>query len=106
MTEENSLLTYNTRREKFESMYERNKFYRGLFGYRQTVKKNGKKYEYEKDGLMDQIPNVRIDDSVFILQNKSVEKVEEYFSKWGDKVSYHIFTVMIEDKTILDKLKR
>ena len=105
MTEKASLLTYNTRREKFESVYERNKFYRGLFGYKQTVRRNGKKYEYEKEGLMDRIPNVRIDDSVFIMSNTSTGKVEEYFSKWGEKVSYHLFTVMIEDKKILDKIK-
>lgn len=102
---EAALLTYNTEREKFESVYERNKFYRGLFGYRQTVKKNGKKYEYEKDGLMDKVPNVRIDDSVFIMNEKSVPEVEEYLSKWGDKVSYHIFTVIVEEQTILDSIK-
>ncbi len=105
MPEEASLLTYNTEREKFESVYERNKFYRGLFGYRQTVKKNGKKYEYDKDGLIDRIPNVRIDDSVFIIPDRTIDRVEEYFSKWGDKVSYHIFTVIIEDQNILDKIK-
>lgn len=105
MSEEAALLTYNTRKKEFESVYERNKFYRGLFGYRQTVKKNGKKYEYDKDGLMDRIPNARIDDSVFILPQKVVERVEEYFSDWGNKVSYHLFTVLVEDKKILDKIK-
>lgn len=105
MPEEASLLTYNTKKENFESVYERNKFYRGLFGYTQTVKKNGKKYEYQKDGLMDQIPNARIDDSVFIFPDRAKRKVEEYFSKWERKVSYHVFRVKVEDKTILDKLK-
>ncbi|MFT4893203.1 MAG: hypothetical protein ACI8Z7_001005 [Candidatus Nanohaloarchaea archaeon] len=102
---EASLLTYNTHREKFESVYERNKFYRGLFGYKQTVKKNGKKYEYEKDGLMDKIPNSRIDDSVFIIANNKVQKVENYFMDWGEKVSHHIFTVLIEDKNIIKQIK-
>ncbi len=105
MPEEASLLTYNTRRENFESVYERNKFYRGLFGYRQTVKKNGKKYEYEKEGLMDMVPNARIDDSVFIVPESSMEKIHEYFSDWGDKVSYHVFTVMIEDQDILEQIR-
>ncbi|MFB6190240.1 MAG: hypothetical protein ABEJ91_01580, partial [Candidatus Nanohaloarchaea archaeon] len=73
--------------------------------YRQTVKKNGKKYEYEKDGLMDRIPNARIDDSVFIMKEKAVPEVREYFSKWGDKVSYHVFTVVLEDESILDRIK-
>lgn len=102
---EASLLTYNTHREEFESVYERNKFYRGLFGYRQTVKKNGKKYEYEKEGLMDRIPNARIDDSVFIIGNRKIGEVEEYFLEWGEKVSHHVFKVLVEDKKIIDQIK-
>ncbi|MFB6144458.1 MAG: hypothetical protein ABEJ98_04065 [Candidatus Nanohaloarchaea archaeon] len=100
-----ALLTYNTKKEEFESVYERNKFYRGLFGYRQTVKKNGKKYEYEKDGLMDRIPSVRVDDSVFVLARKNTERVEDYFVDWRGKVSYHIFKVLIEDSSILEQIK-
>lgn len=101
-----SLLTYNTKREEFESMYERNQFYRGLFGYKQTVKRNGKEYEYEKDGLMDEIPNVRIDDSVFIIAKKSKPKVKEYFNEWSPKVSHHIFTVLLEKKEIIEKIQQ
>ena len=103
--EEAALITYNTERKNFDSVYERNKFYRGLFGYKQTVRKNGKEYEYEKDGLMDEIPHMRIDDSVFITPKSCISKVEEYFEGWGTKVSRHIFTVVIEDENILEKIK-
>ena len=104
MGEEAALLTYDTDRNKFESVYERNKFYRGLFGYKQTVKKNGKKYEYEKEGLMDEIPGMRIDDSVFIIATSYTDRVEEYFSDWGEKVTHRIFTVLIEDQDIIEKI--
>ena len=105
-SEKASIVTYNTKKEHFESMYERNQFYRGLFGYTQKVRKNGKTYEYEKDGLMDEIPNIRIDDSVFIISKQHKNKVKEYFQEWGDqKISHHIFTVIIEDQTILQQLK-
>ena len=104
--QEADLLTYNTRKERFESVYERNKFYRGLFGYKQTVKKNGKTYEYEKDGLFDEIPNTRIDDSVFILAKKNTPEVVDYFSDWGNKVDHHVFTVLVEDMNIIEKIKR
>ena len=100
-----TLLTYNTHREHFESVYERNKFYRGLFGYKQTVKKNGKKYEYEKDGLMDEIPNCRIDNSVFIIAENNVGKVKEYLKGWNEKVSFNVFTVLIKDEKIIDKIQ-
>ncbi len=103
--EEASLVTYNTKREKFESMYERNQFYRGLFGYKQTVKRNGKEYKYEKDGLMDEIPNIRIDDSVFIIAKNNTDKIREYFHEWDDKISHHIFTVLIDEKHILKQIR-
>lgn len=103
--EEAALLTYDTNRDKFDSVYERNKFYRGLFGYRQTVKKNGKKYEYDKEGLMDEVANVRVDDSVFIVAESNVSKIENYLDEWGEKVAYRIFTVLIEDETILEQIK-
>lgn len=103
--EEASLLTYSTERDRFESVYERNKFYRGLFGYKQTVKKNGKKYEYDKEGVMDKVPSVRIDDSVFIIKRGFVQKVEEYFSEWGDKVSYRLFTVILDDEDLIERLQ-
>ncbi|MFB6180731.1 MAG: hypothetical protein ABEJ93_02540 [Candidatus Nanohalobium sp.] len=106
MAEESAtLLTYRTQKENFESVYERNKFYRGLFGYTQTVKRNGKRYEYEKDGLMDEIPHLRIDDSVFIVPEEAADRVVEYFEEWGEKVSYHCFTVLIDEKEILDKIQ-
>jgi hypothetical protein len=100
-----SLVTYNTRRENFESVYERNKFYRGLFGYKQTVKRNGKTYEYEKDGIMDEIPHARIDDSVFIVPEGEEEKMREYFLEWSEKVSHHIFTVTVEDEDLIERIE-
>ncbi|MFQ3307902.1 MAG: hypothetical protein ACI977_000117 [Candidatus Nanohaloarchaea archaeon] len=106
MSEEKaSIVTYNTKREKFESMYERNQFYRGLFGYKQTVKRNGKEYKYEKEGLMDKIPNMRIDDSVFIIAQDNTERIKEYFHEWDNKISHHIFTVLISEEQILNKIR-
>ena len=99
------LLSYSTEREEFESMYERNQFYRGLFGYTQTVKRNGKEYEYEKDGLMDEIPNVRIDDSVFLFASGDRDRVEAYFVEWGEKVTHHIFKVVLEKESLIEQLQ-
>jgi len=103
--EQASLVTYNTKREKFESMYERNQFYRGLFGYKQTVKRNGKEYKYEKDGLMDEIPNIRIDDSVFIIAKRNTDRIRDYFNEWENKISHHIFTVLIEEEHIIKQIR-
>ena len=105
MPKECCLVTYNTRRENFESVYERNKFYRGLFGYRQTVKRNGKTYEYEKDGIMDEIPHARIDDSVFIIAEGDENPIKEYFMEWDEKVSHHIFSVKVEDQDLIQRIE-
>jgi hypothetical protein len=102
---EASLLTYSTEKKNFDSVYERNKFYRGLFGYKQTVKRNGKEYEYDKDGLMDRIPHIRIDDSVFIIAKDMNGEVEEYFIQWEPKVSYHIFKVILDNEELLKKIQ-
>jgi len=102
---EAALVSYNTKRKNFESVYERNKFYRGLFGYKQTVRKNGKEYEYEKEGLLDELPHIRIEDSVFITPTHCISRVESYFDEWGEKVSKHIFTVILEDESIIDQLE-
>jgi len=101
-----SLITYSTEKEKFDSMYERNQFYRGLFGYKQTVKKNGKTYEYDKDGLMDRVPNIRIDDSVFIVNIEKYPEVKEFFETWSEKISYHVFEVILEDREILQQIEK
>ena len=77
MTEESAaaLLTYRTKKENFDSVYERNKFYRGLFGYTQTVKRKGKRDEDEKEGLMEERAKSRRDESVWSGEEESEEEV-------------------------------
>jgi len=55
---------------------------------------------------MDEIPHLRIDDSVFITPKKYVSKVKTYFQEWGEKVSKHIFTVIIEDSIMMENIKQ
>lgn len=92
------LISYDTEKEKFESLYERNKFYRGLFGYKQTVKKNEKVYKYEKEGLIDKIPNIKVEDSVIIVSKENADKFISYFKEWKNKICYRTFTVLLEPK--------
>ncbi len=70
------------------------------------MKRNGKTYEYDKDGLMDEVPNVRIDDSVFIIKEEYNSQVKAYFTDWGDKVSYHLLKVIVDDQKLLEKLNK
>lgn len=91
------LVSYDTNRDRFDSLYERNKFFRGLFGYRQTVTENGKTYRYEKEGLLSTIPIIKVEDSVIILQDEDAETLMEYLDDWDPKVQYRTFTVVLDD---------
>ena len=98
MTERIALLiSYDINSKKFNSCYERNKFYRGLFGFKQTIKKKNKTYCYTRQGLLSKIPHIRVEDSVFIIAEKYFEEMEKYFNAWGDKVSFNIFKVLLEE---------
>ena len=104
MTREAILFSYDTRREKFDSLYDRNKFYRGLFGYRQTVRENGKVYRYEKKGLINKMPHIKVEDSVIILLEEDSPCLKEYLERWSKKVDYRTFKVVLE-KDQLEELK-
>jgi len=92
------LISYDTKTNKFESLYERNKFYRGLFGFNQRVKKKNKIYDYRTEGLFDRIPHIKVEDSVFIIAEKYIREMEQYFNEWGNKVKFNTFRVLLGDK--------
>jgi hypothetical protein len=95
---EATLIAYDTKRDNFSSLYERNKFYRGLFGYKQTVKENGKVYKYDKPGLLGSVPHIKVDDSVIIVADDNAQQFKDYLQEWGDKVAYKTYKVLL-DKT-------
>lgn len=92
------LIAYDTNRDKFDSLYERNKFYRGLFGYQQTVRKNDKVYHYDKEGLIGKIPNIKVEDSVIIVAERHEDRFIDYLDDWNDKIDYTTYPVLLEGK--------
>lgn len=94
------LISFDTKTDKFESNYERNKFYRGLYGWVQKIRKGEKCYEYRKKGLLDEIPHIKVDNSVFIV--REMEKILDYLRDWDEKVEYNTFDVLLDD----DKFKK
>jgi hypothetical protein len=102
------LISFDTNSEAFESPYERNKFFAELHGRKQVVVKDGKKYEYQRDGLLDEIPNLRVDNSVFIIMQEHMRQMEQFFNAWQDKVMFKSFPVMLGNREFqeMEKLKR
>ena len=96
------LICFNIRSEKFDSNYERNKFFRGLYGWKQMIKKetaDGKEktYVYDRGGLLDEIPHKKVDQSSFFIDNDDADEIFRFFDEWADKVMLNAFKVILED---------
>lgn len=96
------LICFNVRSKKFDSNYERNKFFRGLYGWKQIIKKemaggDKKKYVYEREGLLDEVPHKKVDQSSFIVEMQEAERFFKFFEEWADKVIWNTFKVLLEE---------
>ena len=89
------LVSFDTRNELFKSPSEKSKFFEELYGRNQTVSKGKKKYFYRRDGLMDEIPNIKVDNSVFIVAMEQMKKMEEFMDGWEKKVMFKTFPVLV-----------
>jgi hypothetical protein len=91
------LICFSINSEKFESNYERNKFFRGLYGWKQIITKEKRKYIYRREGLLDEIPHIKIDQSSFIIPESKFEKIIKFFEEWSEKVIWKTFKVLLEE---------
>lgn len=88
------LVCFNVKSGKFESNYERNKFFRGLYGWKQVI---SKKYVYDRKGILDEMPHKKIDQSSFIVQPDDFERIEKFFKEWHDKVIWRTFKILLDE---------
>ncbi|MFQ6055695.1 MAG: hypothetical protein ACE5J3_06920 [Methanosarcinales archaeon] len=99
------LISFDTKPEKFESASERNRFFWELHGRKQTVTKNSGTYKYYREGLLDVIPHIKVDNSVFIIAMQHLKEMMEFFEEWEDKLELKTFPVLLDNKD-LKKLER
>ena len=92
------LVTFTIRSEMFKSNYERNCFFRGLYGWKQIIRKANKKYVYRREGILNKIPHIRVDESVFIILKKHFEEIERFLREWEDKVMWDTFEVLLDEE--------
>lgn len=107
------LIAFSVKSGMFESHYERNKFFRGLYGWKQMIKKEviikeGKKpqekvYTYRREGLLDEIPHERVDQSSFVVPEDDFGKIERFMREWGNKVMWKAFKVLLENEDIFEE---
>lgn len=94
------LVSFSVRSEMFKSDYERNKFYRRLYGWRQKVRKTYGDYNYYTEGLLDEIPFLKVDRSLFIVSCHHLELIRKYLDEWERKVDYSVFEVLLTPQQI------
>ncbi|MEM7826692.1 MAG: hypothetical protein QXQ40_00510 [Candidatus Aenigmatarchaeota archaeon] len=95
------LISFSTNGKRFNSLGERNRFFRELYGWNQVVvKRNKKQYTYRRPGLLDSIPHMKIDDSVFLITERYLNKVEEYFNNWSKKVECRMLKLLMDEKMV------
>ena len=94
------IITFDTLAERFDSDYERNKFFRELHGWNQVVPSGGKRYEYRRRGLLDDVPHIRVANSAFIVAIENMKRMEAFFNEWHDKVHCEMMKIVMEDKMI------
>lgn len=100
------IISFDTLSKRFESQSERNRFFHGLYGWEQRVPGNSKVYRYWRSGVLDDVPHVRISDSVLAVAREDMKKVIEYFDEWEDKVETEMFEVVMEfDRLLCSKKK-
>jgi len=100
------IITFTIRGDKFADPYERNSFYRRLYGWKQVVRKGNSVYEYQKEGLLDTIPHVRIDQSLFAIADAHLREVESFFRRWKQKVMFNAFEMDRTDQVLNRALAR
>lgn len=72
---------------------ERSKLKRELLGY--TDKSNNGQYRYQRNGLLQTIPNIRPIRSVIITKKEDSAKVQKLLKKYGAKT--HIFDIILKN---------
>jgi hypothetical protein len=92
------LISFDTQKEKFDSLSERNRFFWELHGRKQVVIKQSGRYEYKKDGLLEEIPNIPVSNSVFIIAMEHMKRMQAFFNEWQDKVEFETFPVLLDEK--------
>jgi len=92
------LISFDTLKEKFESASERNRFYWELYGRKQIVVKQSGRYEYDREGLLETMPHIKVANSVFIIAMEHMKKMMDFFKEWQDKVEFETFPVLLDER--------
>lgn len=92
------LITFSIKTAKIKPS-ERTFFFRKLYGWKQVVPNEDKTYEYERRGILDEIPHERVDHSSFIIPEDHADEIMNFFEQWSNKVMLKTFKVLLDRET-------
>jgi len=95
-TRKGILITFSIKTDKFKSNYERTTFFKKLYGWKQVVPNEDRKYEYERPGILDEIPHEKVGQSSFIVPENHVGEIMDFFEEWHSKVMWKTFKVLLD----------
>jgi len=98
------LISFDVQSENFTPT-EKSKFFEDLYGRKQIIRRKKKTYTYRREGVLDEVPHIGVDRSVFIVAMENMKRMEEFFNEWQNKVMVRSFPVLITDKE-KEKLKK
>lgn len=98
------IITFHTRSDRFDSEYDKSKFFRELHGWKQTVPRNGKRYVYMRKGILGEVPHIKVSDSTFIVPSEEAKTLVEYMQEWADKVEFEMLNMMMKQREFMRRL--
>ena len=92
------LICFSIQTKKFRNNYEKCKFFKALYGWKQIIPKKEKTYVYERKGLLNRIPHLKVDQSSFIIPKNFLDEMIRFLEEWEDKVIWRHFEVLINEE--------
>lgn len=93
------MVTFSVKTEKIKPS-EKTVFFRKLYGWKQVVPNEDKTYEYERPGILDEMPHMKVDQSSFIVPEDNFDDIMNFFEQWHNKVMLKTFKVLLDRETM------
>ncbi|MBU5537285.1 MAG: hypothetical protein QXO57_00640 [Candidatus Aenigmatarchaeota archaeon] len=90
------LVAFSIRTEKIKNSSEKSKFFKELYGWTQIVPKDNRTYSYYREGILDRMPHLKVDQSSFIVPEDKFEEIIDFFEEWSNKVIWKTFKVLLD----------
>lgn len=92
------LITFSIRTQNIKNSSEKSLFFKKLYGWTQTVPKENRKYTYYREGILDEIPHVKVDQSSFVIPEDNFDTINDFFEEWSNKVIWRNFKILLDEE--------